>query len=140
MNFVWKIMSAVIDASALISFLRDEPGAEVVQRILGLPQTFYVHALNFCEVYYDFWRTSSQETAESAIADLIGLGIEERNDMDSEFWREIGRLKAVYRRVSLADCCTLALAARLGAALVSADRHEFEPLLSAGICQIEFIR
>jgi len=32
------------------------------------------------------------------------------------------------------------LARRLGARLVTADRHEFEPILSAGISQIEFIR
>lgn len=133
-------MSAVIDASALIAFLRDEPGAETVENVLGLPQTCYAHALNLCEVYYDFWRASNQNVAEAAIADLMGLGIEERTDMDSEFWREAGRLKAVHRKVSLADCCALALAKRLGANLVSADRHEFEPLLAAGICPIEFIR
>lgn len=133
-------MSTVIDASALIAFLRDEPGAEAVENALRPPQTCYAHALNLCEVYYDFWRTWTQKAAESAITDLIGLGVEERNDMDSEFWREIGRLKAVYRRVLLADCCALALANRLGASLVTADRHDFEPLLAAGICQIEFIR
>jgi PIN domain nuclease of toxin-antitoxin system len=132
-------MSAVFDASALISFLRDEPGASAVQNLLSLPQS-YVHALNLCEVYYDFWRAATQEAAESAITDLIALGIVERNDMDSEFWREVGHLKAIHRRVSLADCCALALANRLDAILVSADRHEFEPLLAAGICRIELIR
>ena len=60
--------------------------------------------------------------------------------MDAEFWRDVGGAKAMQRRVSLADCCALALARRLGGRLVSADRHEFEPILSAGICQIEFIR
>jgi PIN domain nuclease of toxin-antitoxin system len=133
-------MSAVVDASALIAFLRDEPGADAVENVLGLPQTCYVHALNLCEVYYDFWRASNQNEAEAAIADLKGLGIEERADIDSQFWREVGGLKAVHRKVSLTDCCALALAKRLGANLVSADRHEFEPLLAAGICQIEFIR
>jgi predicted nucleic acid-binding protein len=133
-------MSTVLDASALISFLRDEPGADVVQNILSLTGTCYVHALNLCEVYYDFWRASSQEAAESAITDLIVLGVVERNDMESEFWRKVGHLKAVYRRVSLADCCASALAKRLGATLISADRHEFERLLAAGICQIELIR
>jgi predicted nucleic acid-binding protein len=71
---------------------------------------------------------------------VLDVGIEERNDLDSQFWREAGHVKAIYRRVSLADCCALALANRLGAKLVSADRHEFEPLLTAGICQIELIR
>lgn len=134
-------MSAVLDASALIAFLRDEPGADVVQDLLdGSPQTTYAHALNLCEVYYDFMRASTREAAESAIRDLLVLGVQERNDLDSAFWREVGRLKAVHRRVSLADCCALALAGRLGASLVSADRHELEPLLAEGRWQIEFIR
>jgi PIN domain nuclease of toxin-antitoxin system len=55
-------MSAVIDASALIAFLRDEPGADAVENVLDLPETCYVHALNLCEVYYDFWRASNQNT------------------------------------------------------------------------------
>lgn len=38
--------------------------------------------------------------------------------MDSEFWRAVGRLKGLYRRVSLADCCAFVLANRLGASLV----------------------
>jgi PIN domain nuclease of toxin-antitoxin system len=94
-------MSAVIDASALIAFLRDEPGAGAVENVLGLPQTCYAHALNLCEVYYDFWRASDQNAAEPAITDLMRLGIRERIDMDSEFWRDVGGLKAVHRRVSL---------------------------------------
>jgi PIN domain nuclease of toxin-antitoxin system len=129
----------VIDASALIAFLRDEPGADVVEDALSA-QKCYAHALNLCEVYYDFLRASNQDAAEAAISDLLDLGIEDRTDMDSEFWRDVGGLKAVYRRVSLADCCALALARRLGARLVTADRHEFEPILTAGISQIEFIR
>jgi hypothetical protein len=96
--------------------------------------------LNLCEIYYAFFRASNQDAAEEAISDLFGLGVEERADMDSEFWRYVGRIKAVHRKVSPADCCALALARLLDAGLVSADRHEFEPILSAGICQIEFIR
>ena len=67
-------MSSVIGASALIAFLRDEPGAEVVENVLGLPQTCYAHALNLCEIYYDFWRASNQSAAEAAITDLIDSG------------------------------------------------------------------
>ena len=112
----------------------------MVENVLSAPEKCYAHALNLCEVYYDFFRASNQDAAEAAISDLLGLGIEDRTDMDSEFWRDVGGLKAVHRRVSLADCCALALARRLGARLITADRHEFEPILSAGISQIEFIR
>ncbi|MGO9255571.1 MAG: PIN domain-containing protein [Bryobacteraceae bacterium] len=104
------------------------------------PESNYVHALNLCEVYYDFWRASNREAAESAVSDLVAIGIQERNDLDSEFWRAVGRLKALYRRVSLADCCALALAERLGAALATSDRHELEPMVGKGPWQIIFIR
>jgi PIN domain nuclease of toxin-antitoxin system len=133
-------LNTVLDASALIAFLRDETGADVVENALSGQGKCYAHALNLCEVYYDFFRASNQPVAEAAISDLLGLGIEDRTDMDSEFWRDVGALKAVHRRVSLADCCALALARRLEARLVTADRHEFEPLFAAGIGQIEFIR
>lgn len=86
-------MSTVIDASALIAFLRDEPGADVVENAMAGPEKCYAHALNLCEVYYDFFRASNQDTAERAISDLASLGIEERTDMDSEFWRDVGRIK-----------------------------------------------
>lgn len=50
----------------------------------------------------------NEDSAEEAITDVLILGIRERNDMTPEFWRTAGRLKAEYRRVSLADCCALA--------------------------------
>jgi PIN domain nuclease of toxin-antitoxin system len=68
-------MGTVIDASALIAFLRYEPGAGAVENVIDLPQTCYVHALNLCQVYYDFWRASNQNAEEAAITDLVGLRI-----------------------------------------------------------------
>ncbi len=87
--------------------------------------------MNPCEVYYDFWRALSQAAAESAINDLLALGLEQREDLDPQFWREVARIKAIYRRVSLADCCALTLAGGLNATLVTADRRELEPLRAA---------
>jgi hypothetical protein len=60
--------------------------------------------------------------------------------MSPDFWRSVGKLKADYRRVSLADCCALALTGSLGAVLLSADRHELEPIAHASVCLVKFIR
>jgi PIN domain nuclease of toxin-antitoxin system len=50
-------MTVVFDASALIAYLRGERGAGVVESLLtGQGNELYVHALNLCEVYYDFLR------------------------------------------------------------------------------------
>jgi PIN domain nuclease of toxin-antitoxin system len=131
----------VLDASAIIAFLRDEPGAQVVaDHLRDERQRSFAHALNLCEVYYDFFRADGRRTAEAALDDVLALGIQERNDMEPDFWRAVGRLKAVHRRVSLADCCALALASRLGAVLISSDRHELESLVPMAICEIRFIR
>ena len=48
-------MPVVLDASAIIAFLRDEPGAQVVaDHLRDERQRSFAHALNLCEVYYDF--------------------------------------------------------------------------------------
>jgi predicted nucleic acid-binding protein len=91
-------------------------------------------------VYYDFARSSDRETAQRALEDLGRVGLTERNDLDPEFWRIMGQLKATHRRVSLADCAALALAKRVGACLVTADRHEFEALETLSVCEFVFIR
>lgn len=74
-------MGTVIDASALIAFLRDESGADVVENAPTGAETRYAHALNLCEVYYDIFRASNRDTAEAAISDLLGLGLAERTDL-----------------------------------------------------------
>lgn len=131
-------MIHVLDACALISFLRGEPGAKIVQTILKKNQCF-VHALNLCEVYYDFLKVSHTSDADAAINDLIAAGIIERNDIDKSFWKEVGIFKAS-NKLSLADCFALTLTRRVTGKLVTSDRKEFEPIANQGICSIEFIR
>ena len=59
--------------------------------------------------------------------------------MDEELWQDAGRLKADYRRISIADCFCAALANRIGGEVITADR-EYEPLKNDGECKIRFIR
>ena len=133
-------MKVVLDASAIIAYRRNEPGGDLVARHLRSDHLLLAHALNFCEVYYDFYRAGERSIAVSAIADLRGLGVVERSDMDAEFWGAMGYLKAVHKRVSLADCAAVALTKLLSAVLLTTDRHELKPLSKLGVCDIEFIR
>ena len=134
-------MILVMDAGALIAFLKDEPGADAVQDILLDENSLCrVHALNMCEVYYDFLREYGESGAQSAVEGLLSLGIEVREDMDADIWKHAGGYKADLRRVSLADCFCLALAGRLGAEIVTADHHEFDALAPSGACRVRFIR
>lgn len=134
-------MIYVLDSSAMIAFLRAEPGGSVVRDALEEAGSLvFAHASNFCETFYDFARAGGEEAGRLAVATLESAGVRERQELDRAFWQFAGLLKATHRRVSLADCFCLALAQRLGARLLTADRHELERLVPLGICDIQFIR
>jgi uncharacterized protein with PIN domain len=102
-------MNVVLDASAIVAFVRDEPGADVVESYFDHgAHELSVHAINLCEVFYDFMRAAGESSAESAVQDVKLLGVRERSEQ---------------RRVSLADCCALTRSRRSG----SADADEIVP-------------
>ncbi|KEI68384.1 hypothetical protein A19Y_3630 [Planktothrix agardhii NIVA-CYA 126/8] len=99
-----------------------------------------VHAINLCEVYYDFYRDIGEAETEQLIQELTNINIITRYDLDAMFWRTVGRYKASIKRISLADCFALALAKKEAGILLTSDRKEFEPVIVLNICQITFIR
>ena len=134
-------MTIVLDACAMIAFLRDEPGAEFVERyLLDDASECFAHVINLCELYYDFLKASNPETAQAALQDLNAIGVITREDIEQEFWQQVGKYKATIRRVSLADCFAIALTNRVGGSLLTSDRHEFEAIARLGICPVTFIR
>jgi uncharacterized protein with PIN domain len=125
----------------MIAYLRDEPGAEVVAGfLLDKDNLCMAHAINMCEVYYNFVRLEGEDSASSVIQDLKADGLAIREDLDETFWREIGKHKAAIGSVPLADCFAVALANRYGARVATADWPDFEPMQQQGICQVTFIR
>ncbi len=67
-------MTFVLDACAIIALLRNEAGSEIAERLL-LEQECMVHAVNLCEVYYDFLRAEGESVAFEAINDLEKSGL-----------------------------------------------------------------
>lgn len=125
----------------MIAFLRGEPGADIVeQALLDLNGQCSAHAINLCEVYYDFHRAGGESAAKTAIADLITLGVVERDDFSQTFWMAVGELKAVRKKISLAGCCAVVLTNRVGGTLLTSDHHELDALAADSICAITFIR
>lgn len=107
--------------------------------LLDSDNTCLIHAINLCEVYYDFLRASDESTAQSAIGDLNTVGLITREDMDTMLWQEAGKIKA-QGGVSLADCFALALAKRENAELLTSDHHEFDSIAENGVFHIKFFR
>jgi uncharacterized protein with PIN domain len=131
----------VFDACALIALLEDEPGADVVEELLQEPaHRCLIHAVSACEVYYDLHRRGNSEDAESLEVLLTELGLQLIELVPANLWRIAGKIKAEWRRVSLADCFALAVAIQEEGSLVTSDHHELDSLAQAGVCPIRFIR
>ncbi len=133
-------MIFVLDACAMIAWLRNEPGADVVDRaVRDVNSQCLAHAINLCEVYYDAVRKDSEARAQDVLNDLQAVGIVERNDLDQAFWQEAGKLKAK-GKISIADCFAITLTNRIGGSLLTSDHHELDAVAAVGVCPITFIR
>jgi PIN domain nuclease of toxin-antitoxin system len=134
-------MPFVLDACAMIAYLQGEKGSSLVRQLL-LDEDCMAHAVNLCEVFYDYLLRGKDEiVASSAIDDLISLELIIRDDMDREFWQMVASYKSLLR-VSLADCFTISLANRIKATLVTSDHHEFDSIFDRGFLPygVMFIR
>jgi PIN domain nuclease of toxin-antitoxin system len=71
-----NITTYVLDACALIAYLRKEPGGSTLRGMLkDSKKRFLMHAVNVGEVYYDSLRVSGTEKAQELFDDLACLPI-----------------------------------------------------------------
>lgn len=96
-------MSVVLDSSAMLAYIRGEPGADVVDGFFDLLEEgdfgVFAHSTNLAEVFYDMISTDGHGAAENAVRDFKGAGLIERNDLDGVFWREMADLIAFRRQM-----------------------------------------
>lgn len=98
------------------------------------------HGLNLCDVYYDCIRRDGETRANAILMDLHDAGVSARSDIDEDFWKDVGRIKADVARISIADCFAVALARRVGVPVLTSDHHEFDNILERGLCGVQFLR
>jgi len=130
----------VLDASAILAYLRAEPGADTVEALLDGDEPCLAHALNVCEVYYKLQKYEAEREVRLAMQEFKYKGLIVREDLDEPFWLQVGGYKAAMRSVPLADCFVAALASRVNAPAVTADHPDFELVGKQGLCQVQFIR
>jgi predicted nucleic acid-binding protein len=117
----------VLDANALYRFLRDEPGADLVEHVLNealrKSQPVVMSVINWGEVYYTVARhlgyKKAQVTMLAAEAQSIVLV-----DVDREQAEAAGRIRAGYG-LPYADCFAAVLAGKDGV-IVTADVKDFK--------------
>jgi predicted nucleic acid-binding protein len=115
---------AVLDASAVISFLEERSGAEVIEKLVaegfaGKTELF-ISVVNWGEVYYSTWRARGQDAARRMAAEISQFPIRVV-DADFDLTKSAAELHVKYK-LPYADCFAAALSKSRKAQLVTGDR------------------
>ncbi len=121
----------VLDSFALLAYLQDEPGAQIVQDVLADESAeILLCTVNLGEVYYITYREKGEAEAEEALLIVEQLPIEEVVP-DRELILQAARIKASFS-ISYADAFVAALAERRQGTIVTGD-SEFKQLTHLSI-------
>ena len=114
----------VLDASALMTFFENRPGAEKVQDLIRLglegKRQLLMSVVNWGEVYYSTWRTKGPGVARNVIEDIAQLPLE-IVDADPDLTHTAAELRAEHK-LPYTDCFAAALALHRKASLATSDR------------------
>lgn len=131
-------MKYVLDASAVIAFLREEPGALRVRDILlGMANEVYIHAANAIEVHYKLTSFGGESVAGEAMRDLAALGVRTFESLPLSLCSRVSFFKNRYQFLSLGDSICIAFGEYLHATVIASDRPFSN--IKDGV-QVEFIR
>jgi predicted nucleic acid-binding protein len=117
----------MLDASAVIAFLEDRGGAQVIEELFGKAassqQYLQMSVVNWGEIYSAISRVTSREAANRKMEELEQLPIE-LVDVDGAMTRSAAELSAQHKLPYL-SCIGAATAKARKATFVTADK-EFE--------------
>jgi ribonuclease VapC len=121
------VKTYVLDASALMTFFEDRPGADKVEELLAEAaedkRPLAMSVVNWGEVYYSVWRARGERAAALKLQEITQLPIEIVG-VDMELGKLAASLKAEHS-LPYADCFAAALAQARKATLVTSDK-DFE--------------
>ena len=129
----------VLDAYAVIAYLRAEPAASQVRRLLGTGAAV-LPAVGVAEVLDHLVRVVGAHE-EDATLDLAELGLLEGTLVDSAIGAAAGRLRARYYdrsrcAVSMADCIAAQTARSKAEPLATSDPHLLDLCHAEGIATV----
>jgi predicted nucleic acid-binding protein len=114
----------VFDASALMTFFENRPGAEKVQDLIRLgvegKRQLLMSVVNWGELYYSTWRTKGPGVARKNIEDIAQLPIH-LVPADVELARHAAEFKANFN-LPYVDGFAAALALQRKASLATSDK------------------
>lgn len=111
-------MTIVLDASALLAYLQDEPGADVVKAVLA---ESVVSSVNWAEVVQKVLAVNIDVNKVRQNLQGLGLAVESFTPEDGEMTGQLWSQTREYG-LSLGDRACLSLGLRLEATILTSDR------------------
>jgi PIN domain nuclease of toxin-antitoxin system len=108
----------LLDASALLAVLFNEPGSDVVARIID---DCAIHSLNLAETFRKMLQAGVPAREAKAILEALDLDV--NTDLSTPEALAAGRLAYEVPGLSLGDCVCLSVAEQTGQKAVTADRR-----------------
>ncbi len=129
----------LLDASAVVAYLKGEQGADVFGGILSEEQNILaIHAVNLCEIFYNYLRADGLDIAEEACRTVTSFStVIER--LDEPFMKRVGRWKGL-EGLGLGDAFAAATAEEFGVPLVATDHNGFDPVEAKGLLTLVWLR
>ena len=129
-----------LDTSALIVYLREEPGHERFVELLKQEGSYFaMHIVNLGELYCFFWRSAGENEANEAWSKTTEMPIRIMDSVSESFIKRVGRWRAK-QGTPYADAFVLATAEEYGVPLVTTDHQHFDPVNNAGLIEFCFLR
>jgi predicted nucleic acid-binding protein len=115
----------VLDASALMDFFEDRPGAQTVEALIASAaqgqSELLMSVVNWGEVYYSVHRAQGSATAQKIIAEIAQLPID-LVPATYDLTKQAAEFHA-HHKLPYLGCFAAALAAGRQAALATSDKH-----------------
>ena len=129
----------VVDASALISYFKEELGHEQFAELLADEENVLaIHIVNLCEVHYGYYRSDGPDRAEEAWEKAASF-LRVLDKFDASFVKRVGRWKAT-QDIPLADAFAAATAENDAVPLVTTDHGDFDSIEESGALRIQWLR
>jgi predicted nucleic acid-binding protein len=129
----------VVDACALIAYLKGEQGNERLAELLADEEnTLAIHILNLCEVYCCYYRTDGPAQAQIAWDNSARI-LQIFSGTDEAFVKLAARWK-VEQGLPMLDAVAAATAEKHACPIVTTDHNHFDPIVAAGLITVEFLR
>ena len=117
------IADCILDTSAVVAFLRLEPGAEHVRERLNASRCL-MHAVNVAEICFTVPRRMPERfTPELAMAWFIAANIAVSDILAPDFLQMTAKIRLAERSLSIGDGMAIALASVLKLPVLTTERN-----------------